>query len=93
MPCRTFTDPNGREWNVWAVHPHLLGGRGGRHRSLVDEELAEGWLAFEAAGAPAEKRRLAPVPPEWEQFPPPMLIELWERATAVRARLDVHVVP
>ena len=35
-----------------------------KHRARVAAEFAYGWLCFETAG---EKRRLAPVPEEWER--------------------------
>ena len=38
---------------------------------------AEGWLVFETAG---EKRRLAPVPPNWMQLSDEDLDQLRERA-------------
>ena len=54
---------------------------GSRVRSaLVDPRLASGWLTFESF---TEKRRLAPVPPHWEEIPVRDLINLWERANRV----------
>lgn len=93
MTCRVFTDPSGREWSVWEVDPHLFDARPGLHRSLVAEELAEGWLAFEAAGNESEKRRLAPVPPDWERMAEAVLLELWQRAAPVAPRHGVRHLP
>lgn len=90
MACRTFTDPSGREWRVWAVQPHLFVDRPERHRSLVAEALANGWLAFETAIGASEKRRLAPVPAEWERCTEQLLLELWQRAAPTRPRDDVR---
>ena len=54
---------------------------GTRTRStLVDPRLATGWLTFESF---TEKRRLAPVPPHWDELPVHDLIALWERANRV----------
>lgn len=52
-----------------------------RNRSiLVDARLANGWLTFESF---TEKRRLAPVPPRWDEMSVRELIGLWERANPV----------
>lgn len=48
---------------------------------VVDSRLANGWLTFESF---TEKRRLAPVPPRWDEIPVRELIALWERATVSR---------
>ena len=41
-----------------------------RRHVVVATEYSDGWLCFESEG---EKRRLAPVPPEWEQAGPDRL--------------------
>jgi hypothetical protein len=58
-----------------------------RHRSAaptvrlrVSAPLSAGWLCFESA---AEKRRLVPVPPGWQQMSDRGLEELCARATVV----------
>lgn len=66
---REFKDANGTHWRVWDVYPYS----GSSSRSSTDpagtfsafpsRELSEGWLVFECE---KEKRRLAPIPPEWE---------------------------
>jgi len=43
----------------------------------LPERLACGWLIFEGAG---ERRRLAPIPPHWDQLPERDLGRLCERA-------------
>lgn len=93
MTCRVFTDPSGREWNVWAVQPELFASSLGLHRSWVAAELARGWLAFEVTPDATEKRRLAPVPPDWEGASDAGLVDLWERATPVPARLRQRFAP
>jgi hypothetical protein len=73
---RVFTDRNGRVWEVWDVAPTLAERRGGEPRPVSVERrrkpgnrpplpdgLRQGWLAFESA---MERRRVAPVPPQWE---------------------------
>lgn len=81
---REFTDAKGMAWRVWDVYPHM-----GRSTSSTtvglspalsafpSRELAEGWLVFECDD---EKRRLAPIPPEWETCEPGVLEELCARA-------------
>lgn len=56
MAYREFTDDGGRAWRVWDTYP--------QKRELVSPGFQDGWLSFEADG---EKRRLAPVPPGWEE--------------------------
>lgn len=57
MPYRTFTDAAGTEWQVWDTVPEA------NDTAMVREGFAQGWLTFECA---AEKRRLAPIPAQWE---------------------------
>lgn len=74
---REFTDPRGTKWRVFDVYPT------GASASILDEieergrvlafpsrDHAEGWLCFESAD---EKRRLTPIPPEWEICDPARL--------------------
>ncbi len=67
---REFKDANGTAWKVWDVYPYS--GRAPRgsaadpastFSAFPTRELSEGWLVFECDN---EKRRLAPIPPEWE---------------------------
>lgn len=55
MPFRDFTDDTGRRWRAWTTFPSL--------HELVREKYQEGWLTFESRG---ERRRLAPVPLNWQ---------------------------
>jgi hypothetical protein len=56
---REYKDTAGTIWRVWDVYPSGRGGSASApHHSFVD-----GWLCFESA---TEKRRLAPIPPDWE---------------------------
>jgi hypothetical protein len=63
MAFRTFRDPEGREWQVWDVVPTRDGDPGARSQRYLPGEMAEGWLCFEAAD---QKRRLSPLPADWE---------------------------
>lgn len=62
-----ITDPQGRVWRVWDTHPqpHRAGG--------VADGYASGWLTFESE---SEKRRLMPVPAQWDQRDAAGLLEL-----------------
>jgi hypothetical protein len=55
MPFRDFTDDNGRRWRAWTTFPSL--------HEPVRERYQLGWLTFESRG---ERRRLAPVPLNWQ---------------------------
>lgn len=55
MPMLEFVDSNGVTWRVWNTVPTA--------RTSLSGEFERGWLTFESAGA---RKRLAPVPPNWE---------------------------
>jgi hypothetical protein len=95
MALREFTDEEGATWRVWDVHPKLgvlpQDGFGVERRARdVPELILErrrqrppqsgpggGWLVFDSE---EEKRRLSPVPGDWEQCPVDRLMEYWDRA-------------
>lgn len=52
-------------------------------RRILTEELRDGWLCFEGAG---EKRRLTPVPDDWERCSEPRLLAYWAEAEVVQPR-------
>ncbi|HEY4307123.1 MAG TPA: hypothetical protein VGM82_21815 [Gemmatimonadaceae bacterium] len=97
MAHREFTDTLGRSWNVWSVIPERAERR--RHdeevtpptdrrrrknqefRVPLGEQWIDGWLAFETKG---EKRRLAPIPNDWELANDEQLYHLLERAEQIR---------
>jgi hypothetical protein len=59
-----------------------------RPRVLLGSDLEGGWLYFQrdaagTAGTAGVKRRLAPIPPGWEQLPEPELVALLGRARQV----------
>jgi hypothetical protein len=57
---RTFCDQGNREWEVRAIQPDPSD----RRRRLVAADLRNGWLLVTLG---LERRRLAPLPPEWHQ--------------------------
>lgn len=69
-PQRTFTGADGAVWSVRAVQP--LGVGPGNHSRLPDA-FRSGWLAFECEG---RKRRLSPIPEDWDQLGDEELEEL-----------------
>lgn len=58
------------------------------HRSVLSSALHAGWLCFEAQES---KRRLTPIPVDWERCPNEKLAEYCTRARVVRrvAPLDI----
>ena len=85
---RGFTDSTGVEWRVWEVFPapntESTSTEALSRTSLKDTAFANGWLCFES---PAEKRRLAPIPPGWEFREPPSLEKLRDQATIVPIKM------
>lgn len=95
MPLRELTDEEGVSWRVWDVHPRLevlpQDGSGVERRvrdapEMFIERCRErapesapggGWLAFDSE---EEKRRLSPVPEDWEVCPERRLKEYGDRA-------------
>ena len=85
MSYRVVTDRAGAAWQVWTVHPTL---RPAASAFAIAEEFAAGWLAFErledAEAWARERRRLAPVPDDWERSSDADVLGLLARATPVR---------
>jgi hypothetical protein len=92
MPHRTFRDETGRPWDVWEVVPTAVERRISKGiprspamerrkvqevRVVVPDRLQKGWLAFQSG---REKRRLAPIPNEWEEMTARELIDLLNQA-------------
>ena len=73
MPMREFRDAAGTLWRVWSTVP----ARG----MLLSPELEHGWLTFESS---EERRRLAPVPADWDRASPKELERLCRRAHQVK---------
>src|SRR6478672_552744 len=74
MAARTFEDSSGTVWQVFEVH------RSSNKPGAVSTGLEQGWLSFSSADA---RRRLAPIPPQWESSPDPELERLCSRARVV----------
>jgi hypothetical protein len=70
MPLREFDDRLGRRWRVWDTVPA---------RTEAMGDFREGWLTFDSG---TDRRRLAPVPARWSEFPEERLILLLEVAHA-----------
>jgi hypothetical protein len=72
VPIRDFIDAAGIHWQVWSTVP-ATGGVAGAFR--------QGWLTFDS---PIERRRLVPIPFNWEVASDSDLRGFCERATTVR---------
>lgn len=83
MIKRTFPDVSGLVWEVWEVYPRLVERRLLRERRALRRgslerrhepvgrktqplQIKGGWLAFQCQ---LERRRLLPVPDNWEELP------------------------
>jgi hypothetical protein len=73
---REFVDDAGTTWRVWDTHPVAV-----NTLRSVSPTYAEGWLTFESDG---ERRRLAPIPADWD-LASGDLMKHW-RAPALRVR-------
>ena len=61
MTMRNLVDATGTAWEVFEVFP----GSAGRTISRVPEDFRSGWLCFQSS---TERRRLAPIPEDWETW-------------------------
>jgi hypothetical protein len=77
---RLFEDTQGVTWDVWAVYPE------GRQSqvSALPGTFQSGWLVFESAG---EKRRLSPIPSDWQSVGQGELEQLCSRAETAPRRM------
>ena len=69
MAYREFTDGVGTQWRAWDTYPGSA--------ANVRPGFEGGWLGFESDD---ERRRLAPVPPSWEDASEDELREMLIRA-------------
>ena len=76
---REFTDAQGRRWTVWNTIPNWHVG--------VPVQLQSGWLTFECA---SERRRLAPIPADWEASSEVTLESYCRRARRVSGETRVR---
>lgn len=67
-----------REWEVRVIRPQDTE----RRARLLPADHANGWLLFSLG---LERRRLAPVPPEWHNATPNQLKSWWQAARPVKA--------
>lgn len=105
MALREFTDAAGRGWQVWDTYPSIdnPSDSSALHRFLesqppkdgagkpvsVRERYVHGWLTFSAG---RERRRLAPIPANWQSASLDELNEYLDRAevTADVVRKHIH---
>ncbi|HKN65926.1 MAG TPA: hypothetical protein VJW73_06595 [Gemmatimonadaceae bacterium] len=80
---RQFRDDAGIEWKV-SLTPR--GSDAVSRENYLPEAYREGWLVFESS---QEKRRLAPVPPDWESLPVEELVRLCGKGVPQTARAKV----
>lgn len=76
---RTYTDPEGTVWVVYLVAPS-----GGASPQLLPADYRSGWICFDTADS---KRRLAPIPPDWESCPESRLDSYREAAVTAPRRI------
>jgi hypothetical protein len=74
---REFVDDVGTMWRVWDTHPVAAS-----TLRTVSPSYAGGWLTFESEG---ERRRLAPIPAEWEMATRDLMMHWCARALLARA--------
>jgi hypothetical protein len=72
---REYRDKTGKTWRVWDVYPSARAGAS--TSSVPHHTFVDGWLCFECG---SEKRRLAPIPFDWELCDCDRLEALGERA-------------
>jgi hypothetical protein len=66
MAHRQFTDSAGVVWRVFETDPTDFPADWEHRAAMLHEEFLGGWLTF-ASGT--ETRRLAPIPPAWQDMP------------------------
>ena len=72
VPIRDFVDSAGIHWQVWSTVPVTEG---------VAGAFRQGWLTFDS---PIERRRLVPIPFNWQVATASELGAFCERASTVR---------
>lgn len=79
---REFTDDDGITWRVWDVNPSLHDRLSPRAQQIA-LRVPAGWLCFESA---RERRRVHPIPAQWEHTDERALKQLCAEAERVRGR-------
>jgi hypothetical protein len=70
MSYKEFLDSAEMLWRVWATYPTA--------GKMLSSGFEKGWLTFESK---SERRRLAPIPPHWEDLSDAGLRALLKEAT------------
>ena len=76
---RLFDDRRGVRWDVWAVYPETRPSQ----LAALPGSFRSGWLVFESAD---EKRRLSPIPTDWQAISTHELEQLCEKAEVAPRR-------
>ena len=76
---RFYDDKQGVRWDVWAVYPEARPSQ----LSALPGTFQSGWLVFESA---TEKRRLSPIPSDWQTIGQRDLEDLCDRAEVAPRR-------
>lgn len=79
---QSFVDADARGWEVRAIRDPLLPERRAR---FLNPAYVDGWLLFTSQG---ERRRLAPLPPEWREASEAQLRDWCVRATPVSSNVQ-----
>ncbi|MDB4875687.1 MAG: hypothetical protein JWM41_2133 [Gemmatimonadetes bacterium] len=104
MANRQIKDQHGTAWDVWDVFPRDAVGQSAYDRRtparpvgataptgptdpvpMLASELEQGWLCFQAG---TERRRFAPIPPQWTELPDGVLRVMLDIAAPVAPSID-----
>ena len=83
MTIRALRDDRGVEWQVWAVRPSSAARGAAEPRPLLAPHLVGGWLTFESAAG--ERRRVVPIPEQWDALDDAALAGLLRDAARQRS--------
>jgi hypothetical protein len=75
MAQRQFVDSTGVEWIVWSTVPSRA--------EFFADQFQGGWLTFDSG---SERRRLAPLPPDWQDASVERLEQMCRTAEPTRQR-------
>jgi hypothetical protein len=106
MPNRQIKDQHGTAWDIWDVFPRDAVGQTAYDRRsptrvsddmprdtsapMLASELEQGWLCFQAG---SERRRFAPIPPDWTDLPDGVLRVMLDIASPVTGAGDTNPRP